>query len=151
MGGIQHSFSSGTKTRLLQLQMIYDTICQRKRYVIRNTIVGHYIRWGTLNCTRRSWWCASIVNETIVSRLFFGHQWNVVKIIDLIKNFKCYLNKCRLKCNLETRIFKHVYHIKITLQGHTRLHVNHTNHSKPRAKPRETTRNYTKPRKKSPQ
>lgn len=44
MMGIQHSFSSGTKTRLLQLQMIYDTFCQRKRYVIRNTIVGHYIR-----------------------------------------------------------------------------------------------------------
>ena len=29
--------------------------------------------------------------------------------------------KFRLKCNLETRIYKHVYHIKITLQDHTRL------------------------------
>ena len=29
--------------------------------------------------------------------------------------------KCRLKCNLETMIFKHVYHIKITLQDHTSL------------------------------
>ena len=39
-----------------------------------------------------------------------------------------------------------MYHIKITLHGHTRLHVNHTNHSKPLAKPRKTTPNYAKPR-----
>ena len=38
-----------------------------------------------------------------------------------------------------------MYHIKITLQGHTRFHVNHIYHSKPRAKPRETTRNQAKP------
>ena len=33
--------------------------------------------------------------------------------------------KCCLKCNLGTRIFKHVYHIKITLQDHTRLQKEH--------------------------
>ena len=38
-----------------------------------------------------------------------------IKISNVIRT------KCHLKCNLETRIFKHVYHIKKTLQDHTRL------------------------------
>ena len=67
--------------------------------------------------------------------------------------------KCRLKCNLETRIFKHVYHIKITLQDHTRLQKEHImgitqitqiiqNHAN-NVKPHETTWtmwNHMKPR-----
>ena len=66
----------------------------------------------------------------------------------LRKNFKCYLNKCRLKCNLETRIFKHMYHIKITLQDHTRLEKAHimwiTQIIQNHTKLYETTRNYAK-------
>ena len=67
-----------------------------------------------------------------------------------IKNFKCYLNKSRLKCNLETRIFKHVYQFMITLKEPHKIaksthHANHANHSKPPAKPCKTTRNYAKP------
>ena len=83
------------------------------------------------------WWTESL-------KLGFWIQKSLQKISNVI------WTKCRLKCNLETRIFKHVYHIKITLQGHTRLHVNHTNHSKPLAKPRETTRNYAKLREATP-
>ena len=60
--------------------------------------------------------------------------------------------KCRLKCNLETRIFKHVYHIKITLQDHTRLQKAHImwitqiiqNYANA-CEQCETTQKYTKP------
>ena len=65
--------------------------------------------------------------------------------------------KFRLKCNLETRIFKHVYHIKITLQDHTRLQKEHImritqiiqNHAKPHehCETCATTTNHTQPRK----
>ena len=48
-------------------------------------------------------------------------NWNWLSLIRPHNKINVIWTKCHLKCNSETRIFKHVYHIKITLQDHTRL------------------------------
>ena len=84
----------------------------------------------------------------------FDPNCSFSELIKTLKISNVIWTKCRLKCNLETRIFQHVYHIKITLQDHTRLQkerIMGTNHSKPhktmrnQAKSHQTTQNYAKP------
>ena len=55
-----------------------------------------------------------LVNAELLYYIEILYFSTIFYLYHLRKNFKCYLNKCRLKCNLETRIFKHLYHIKIT-------------------------------------